>query len=537
MSPPELNDLYDELWKVATLLEGPDALDILEDAYRPWGRPDCVRNVEWYVKHDNRLPERKAMLREFRSRSDAAEYSLKLREVFALFGNGIKESLTRTMGDYLEATNGKHARSKLAPEVIEKASVLFNHNNNAERPFAVMKAFQKQYPSMKVSMLGAMTHARMSGVFKDGGAFTASEPRLQHSISDLCCIHAKKPGKITTLLRECKSNDLKLTAANRKKRTHKKYADQHKALATRAKRKNLHFETPIDYTVAKLRLQLEGLNKTDRGARGRCIKHLKNQVNVRLTAGRDYELATTPEIGMAYRGKRKPYQIKMAPSNGEDELEHLTKLVELMIAEDAKHEYEAPSTEVTIRCPHVISADHTNPISVQFKLELQKEQQELAQPKDDPLLLSLLETYVGKFMLDAIKIRGRRGFEEVTYAIVNVQHDTKRGGDYYEATCAKAELSSDGKWEIAPDQYLRSGEEKILDPSLLEGYYLVDLADPVNPVHFQDVAECIQAHEARCLTLTASASTSTSTAPVTPAPAPAAITITTTRPCKRTGNN
>ena len=91
--------------------------------------------------------------------------------------------------------------------------------------------------------------------------------------------------------------------------------DQQKKLATRATKKNFHFETPIDHTVAKLRLQLEGLNKTERGARGRCIKHLKNQVNVRLTAGRDYALATTPEIGMAYRGKRKPYQIKMRIKN------------------------------------------------------------------------------------------------------------------------------------------------------------------------------------------------------------------------------
>ena len=158
---------------------------------------------------------------------------------------------------------------------------------------------------MSVSMLGAKTHARMSGVFKDGGAHTSSDPRLQKSVDDLCCVHAKNPGKITTLLRECKSDDLLTTAVNRKKRTRKKYEDQQKKLATRATRKNLHFETPIDHTVTKLRLQLEGLKKTERGARGRCIKHLKNQVNVRLTAERDYELATTPEISMACKGKKK----------------------------------------------------------------------------------------------------------------------------------------------------------------------------------------------------------------------------------------
>jgi hypothetical protein len=54
----------------------------------------------------------------------------------------------------------------------------------------------------------------------------------------------------------------------------------------------------------------------------------------------------------------------MASSNGEGELKHLRKLVELMIAEDANHEHAAQSTEVRIRCPHVISSNHTNPASV-----------------------------------------------------------------------------------------------------------------------------------------------------------------------------
>jgi hypothetical protein len=200
------------------------------------------------------------VLREFRSQSGAAEYTVILKEVFALFGNGIKESLFRTMGDYyLEATNGKFSRSKLPEHVVEDPHDLCNHNNNAERPFAVMKAFQKQHPPTSVSMLGAMTHARTSGVFKDGGAFTASftasDPRLQKSISDLCCVHANNPGQITTMLRECKSNDLKTTAVNRKKRTLAKCQDQQKKLATRATRKKLHFETPIDHAVEKLRLQ------------------------------------------------------------------------------------------------------------------------------------------------------------------------------------------------------------------------------------------------------------------------------------------
>jgi hypothetical protein len=35
MTPPELNLLYDKLWNVGTLLQGGNALDILEDNFKP----------------------------------------------------------------------------------------------------------------------------------------------------------------------------------------------------------------------------------------------------------------------------------------------------------------------------------------------------------------------------------------------------------------------------------------------------------------------------------------------------------------------
>ena len=122
---------------------------------------------------------------------------------------------------------------------------MYCHNNNAERPFGVMKAFQKQYPSMSVSMLGAMTHARMSGVFKDGGAFTSSDPRLQKSVDDLCCIHEKKPGEITTLLRNCKSEDLKTSAVNRKKHTQKNTWTNRRSLPPERRKKTSTLKAEI----------------------------------------------------------------------------------------------------------------------------------------------------------------------------------------------------------------------------------------------------------------------------------------------------
>jgi hypothetical protein len=58
------------------------------------------------------------------------------------------------------------------------------------------------------------------------------------------------------------------------------------------------------------------------------------------------------------------------------------------------------------------------------------------QQVDDPVLVDLLCLYQGQLVLDEVKIPGRRKFEKVTYVTTGVQYDYKRGGDYYEATCA-----------------------------------------------------------------------------------------------------
>jgi hypothetical protein len=53
-----------------------------------------------------------AQLCAFRTQEDIAVYLPILQEVFKLFGEGIQESLTRTMGEYLEATGGQLANTQ-----------------------------------------------------------------------------------------------------------------------------------------------------------------------------------------------------------------------------------------------------------------------------------------------------------------------------------------------------------------------------------------------------------------------------------------
>jgi hypothetical protein len=65
-----------------------------------------------------------------------------------MFGEGIHESLTRTMGKYLEATGGAKSKSKPSTWELEDAECLIAHNNAAERPFAIVKGLMKMFPSL-----------------------------------------------------------------------------------------------------------------------------------------------------------------------------------------------------------------------------------------------------------------------------------------------------------------------------------------------------------------------------------------------------
>jgi hypothetical protein len=69
-----------------------------------------------------------------------------LREVLALFGKGIHEFLTRTMGQYLEVTGGRLANSNKSDWEKDIAARMICTNNPAEGPFATVRAFLQMYP-------------------------------------------------------------------------------------------------------------------------------------------------------------------------------------------------------------------------------------------------------------------------------------------------------------------------------------------------------------------------------------------------------
>ena len=83
LSPVELNAVYDKLHELGTLLQGPNALDIFKDGYRPW--PVHTDSSRWHAKRSSKVlksegaaelgkkqDEMRKLLRSYESREDAA---------------------------------------------------------------------------------------------------------------------------------------------------------------------------------------------------------------------------------------------------------------------------------------------------------------------------------------------------------------------------------------------------------------------------------------------------------------------------------
>ena len=59
LNPVELSEIYEELFKVGTLLQGENPLRILDQDHRPWERPERVRDHTWYETFDEGIDRKK----------------------------------------------------------------------------------------------------------------------------------------------------------------------------------------------------------------------------------------------------------------------------------------------------------------------------------------------------------------------------------------------------------------------------------------------------------------------------------------------
>ena len=170
-------------------------------------------------------------------------------------------------------------------------------------------------------------------------------------------------------------------------------------------------------------------------------------------------------------------------------------LLGLMIEADllSDHAAEAVTATSAVRRYARISPLHTSQWSIDEQRRLNEHYDELCMPEDDALLVELLGKYKGKILYDFDDCsRPKR-----SYKVLDVLFDNKGGSAYWEATCVEVRMDYAGEWSVPSELYVRSGEERVVNPKALWGVILACLKDPENPAYKTYADEYILAHEQR----------------------------------------
>ena len=268
-------------------------------------------------------------------------------------------------------------------------------------------------------------------------------------------------------------------------------AENEKLAAVRGQKKDKAHSIELIVSVRDLRAHLAA--KTGKGAR---MALLSQQYDARVSGRATLFSYSQAAIGMEYRimsQRAKP--LKKSPSDEEDGLAYLTRLLELMITDDVKEGrydagrlQEAQAAEVIIaRELPVISEEHTSAYSKMLKKKAKEEAAALMDVEDDPVLVRLMDEYVGKVLFDED--------DGETYLVRAVQYGERGSLKYYEATCVRVEQGESGSWSVPSSSFVAGSE--VLKDDLLVGYALMDLTEPDAPVLLSAVGEMISAHSAR----------------------------------------
>ena len=95
------------------------------------------------------------------------------------------------MGNFLEGTDGKYAKSKLKD--WEKAATLrlLAHNNLAESPFGLAKWLDSCFQSMELTTIAGLSHAISNNTFGEGGVASKVDPNVLKVIQSMSTVHTK----------------------------------------------------------------------------------------------------------------------------------------------------------------------------------------------------------------------------------------------------------------------------------------------------------------------------------------------------------
>lgn len=411
-------------------------------------------------------------------------------------------------------TNGKFAISNMKEWEKSLASNLRSDNNPAERPFAVVKALLHVFPCVTIANLGRLAHARVNGTFKlasvegktkntrgtpatKAGAAVTAHPALKAAVAKLCCMRKASLGLVTQMVRGHVKADTAACLVRVEKDKEELVKENVRLAKDRAIKLDVAVNTKL-CALAGMKVTLKGKE----GKKGQTLERLKAQFWARVT-GRGW---TYNSIAPSFRSASTK-KMKLSTPEGKDEVQCLTSLLTLMVAEDikAKRKDTAKAARTALRSYKPISEKHTSKFSTDNKAELTQLHDELAKQTDDPVLVQLDTDYKGKLLHDF-----EDNLEDADLATLDVDPEYKRthqvfeitcdekgGSPCYQVGCCEVRMQADGPWLPVPDHYNEVEGERIFKARKLWNCRVMCLKNPDNTERGPWVGEYIAAHKKR----------------------------------------
>lgn len=490
LHPMELNELYEYLYDLGTILQGDTCLRIFEIGFRPWPHvyKDKGRSKKFYGAVDRNLTDDLEVLRLNDNREDAETYKTIMRAALRCFGMGIIDSLEFTMKDYLRQTDGpmrNDLREAWEQKAVEK---MVCHNNFAERPFAVVKEFWRMYPTLSLHNLSWLSHSMVNGTHRCAEVYGAdakgmpvttrlagialtAHPKLKNAVSKLCSVRRKSSGVITKMARIAHKSDKAAQVTIRRQKATEKYDAQVKKQARTAASRDKAEQTAVNNLCTDLHELILQLKSRKHNKESR-ITFLKDQVYARI-AGEHPRLY--PGLGPEWRKVGGKIRIS-APSKNQTDEDYLQKLVAGMIKEDSltcgiNDAVQGSDKQEYIRLLPSIAQEFTNPVAVAFKHEFSKKIADLATPIDDPVYIALHTQYSGAILYDNETRASQKLFRIA--AIQFVRSFASNRPSCWEATCEPVYRDQASGSFVVPQEHKVEGSN-ILLATALQGYALTE---------------------------------------------------------------
>jgi hypothetical protein len=490
LHPLELNSLYECLFDFGTLLQTDRCFDVFKPGFRAWPHiyKKGGRSKRFYGKIELNLIEDLNLLGSYTMRDDSEKYMTIMKQVFTKFGEGIHGSLKFTLHKYLRQTNGPLANDKRAEWESKAAQDMLCHNNNAERPFATMRAYNKLYPAMTAQNLSWLSHSLVNGTHRPAHVFgrtskkdiknmippgiaLTAHPVLRQAVNVLCSVRTQKSGAITNMVREANEAEVLAKNALRKSKAKEDFDENVRLKSVRLEKRDKAEYIAMTALVSDAATLAQHLAARKSSKKSR-LTFLTEQYHARVSG---VNPRIYPGLGDEFRNKYGKLRItpKLTGQCGEA---YLLKLVKAMMLEDVEIGGVNESRNNTtiadcIRQLPSISKTYTNLKALSLKAEFSKEVGDLATPQDDPVYLELVGKYIGAVLYD-----NETRASQKLYRIVAVQYVlsyTVGRASCWEATCEPVYRdAATGKF-LVPQALMVEGSS-IIQTNALLGYALAE---------------------------------------------------------------